>query len=169
MEENRLSLQRAEQIRLHPVFQQEYARLQRMEQGRIYCGHDMNHFLDVARACWIRVLEQGLVLRKDVVYAAALLHDIGKGLQYESGTPHHLASAELAGVILPDCGYDSEEIQAITQAIRLHRKPTAEDAPLVGLLYEADKKTRLCFCCNAGQDCNWPEDKRNPGLIRSSD
>lgn len=161
MEENRRSLLRAEQIRKHPLFVQEYARLQRMEQGRIYCGHDMSHFLDVARACWIRVLEEGLDLTKDVVYAAALLHDIGKGRQYEFGTPHHLASAELAQTILPDCGFDSEETQAIVQAIRLHRTPAAEDAPLVGLLYEADKKTRLCFCCAAGQDCNWPEEKKN--------
>lgn len=161
MGENRITLQRAELIRQHPLFQSEYARLQRMEQGRIYCGHDMAHFLDVARACWIRVLEQGLDLKKDIVYAAALLHDIGKGQQYEFGTPHHLKSAELAQTILPDCGYSADEIQAIILAIRLHRKPSSEDAPLVRLLYEADKQTRLCFCCAAGESCNWPEEKKN--------
>lgn len=161
MEEIRISLQRAEQIRLHPLFLQEYDRLQRMELGRIYCGHNLAHFLDVARVCWIRVLEQGLGLKKDVVYAAALLHDIGKGRQYEFGTPHHLASAELAESILPDCGYTPEETQAIALAIRLHRKPSDEDAPLVKLLYDADKQTRLCFCCAAGQDCNWPDEKKN--------
>ena len=38
----------------------------------------MRHFLDVARLAWIAGLEQGLGLDKEIVYAAALLHDIGK-------------------------------------------------------------------------------------------
>ena len=155
------SLSRSHRILEHPLFLQEYDRLQRMEQGRVYCCHSLSHFLDVARVCWIGVLEQNLPLSKDVVYAAGLLHDIGKGLQYEFGTPHHEASCRLAQTILPECGYSTEETQAIVQAIRLHRLPSSEGAPLVRLLYEADKKTRLCFCCAAGQDCNWPEEKKN--------
>lgn len=157
-------MDRIELIRNHPLYQQEYDRLQRMEAGRTYCGHDMEHFLDVARVCWIQVLEQKLPLTKDVVYAAGLLHDIGKGLQYEQGTPHHIASAELAEAIMPECGYDKEEMEPVLEAIRLHRKPQEHDHPLVSLLYYADKKTRLCFCCKAAKECNWSDEKRTKGI-----
>lgn len=165
MQHSGAELLRAKQILGHPLFLQEYERLQRMEQGRIFCCHTMAHFLDVARVCWIRVLEQGLELDKDVVYAAGLLHDLGKGLQYEFGTPHHEAGAELAERILPDCGYSRQEIDTITQAIRLHRRPVASDVALVKLLYDADKQTRLCFCCQANRDCNWPEEKKNHTIV----
>lgn len=153
-------MNKIEQIRNHPLFLQEYDRLQRMEAGRTYCGHDMEHFLDVARVCWIQTLEQNLPLTKDIVYAAGLLHDIGKGLQYEQGTPHHIASAQLAEKILPECGYTPEEITPVVEAIKLHRKPQEHDHPLVTLLYFADKKTRLCFCCKAAAECNWSDEKR---------
>lgn len=165
MTQQNTDLARAERILRHPLFRQEYDRLQRMEKGRIFCCHSMNHFLDVARVCWIGVLEQALPLPKDVAYAAGLLHDIGKGLQYECGTPHQEAGAELAAAILPDCGYTPEETAEILCAIRLHRVPSAADSPLVKLLYDADKKTRLCFCCEANRDCNWPEEKKNRAII----
>lgn len=160
-----LSLDRARRILEHPVFVREYERLQRLEQGRIYCGHALSHFLDVARVCWIGALEQGIPVRKDLCYALGLLHDIGKGQQYQSGTPHHLASARLAEEILADCGFDAAEIRRLCSAIRLHRRPAEAEDPLVGLLYAADKKTRLCFCCEAGESCNWPEEKKNKTLI----
>ena len=152
---------RIQKIWNHPLYRQEYDRLQRMERGRKFCGHSIEHFLDVARVCWIGVLEEKLSLSKDVVYAAGLLHDIGKGRQYEFGVPHHEAGAELAEEILPDCGFSPEEISSIVQAIRLHRKPSENEEPLVRLLYQADKKTRLCFCCPANEECNWPEEKKN--------
>lgn len=159
------ALTRAERILHHRLFAQEYDRLRRMEQGRAYCGHDLSHFLDVARVCWIRVLEQGLPLSKDVVYAAGLLHDIGKGLQYEFGTPHHEASADLAAKILPDCGYDAAETALILEAIRAHRQKSTGSSPLVELLYAADKQVRLCFCCDAAEGCNWPDEKKNTAIV----
>lgn len=158
-------MNRIERIRNHPIYQQEYERLQRMEEGRTYCGHDMEHFLDVARVCWIKVLEEKLPLSKDMVYAAGLLHDIGKGLQYEQGKPHHIASADLAEQIMADCGFSQEEISGVAEAIRLHRKPQEHDHPLVSLLYFADKKTRLCFCCKAAAECNWSDEKRTNEIL----
>ncbi|MDO5411685.1 MAG: HD domain-containing protein [Lachnospiraceae bacterium] len=141
------------------------ARIGRMEKDRRYCGHGLQHLLDVARTGWILTLENHYPISKDVVYAAALLHDIGKGRQYEFGIPHHIASAELAEPVLKDCGYSSEEIQDILDAIRLHRKPTDEEAPLIQVLYTADKKTRLCFACEAQDDCNWSAEKKNLRLV----
>ena len=153
-------LQRARCIWAHPLYQQEYQRLQTLERGRAYCRHDLYHFLDVARQCQIAVLEQQLPIAKDVVYAAALLHDLGKGLQYAEQIPHHEASAALARKILPECGYLPSEIAQITHAILLHRQKTDDTQPLAALLYQADKQTRLCFCCTASADCNWPDEKR---------
>ena len=158
-------MERPEKIRNHPVFIEEMARIARLEKDRRYCGLGIQHLLDVARTSWILTLENQYPLSRDVVYGAALLHDIGKGKQYEDGTPHHLASAELAEPILKDCGYTRKEIDQILHAIRLHRKPTDDEAPLVRVLYIADKKTRLCFACKAQDDCNWPAEKKNLRLI----
>lgn len=158
-------MERPEKIRNHPVFTEEMERIARMEKDRRYCGHGMQHLLDVARTGWILTLENHYPISKDVVYAAALLHDIGKGRQYEFGTPHHLAGAELAEPILKDCGYTGDEIDEILYAIRLHRKPGDDEAPLVRILYTADKKTRLCFACQAQDDCNWPPEKKNLRLM----
>ena len=153
-------MERIEKLRSLPAYQQEYDRLRRMEQGRAFCSHDMEHFLDVARVCWILTLEQNLSYDKEVVYAAGLLHDIGKGLQYEFGTPHHTASADLARAFMPQCGYSPEETELVADAILHHRKKDETVSPLARMLYQADKQTRLCFCCSAQADCNWPEEKR---------
>ena len=78
--------------------------VEKLEVQRIFCCHRLEHLLDVARIAWILVLEQQLPLQKDVVYATALLHDLGRYRQYEEAIPHHRASAELAAAILPDAG-----------------------------------------------------------------
>ena len=40
-----------------------------------------------------------------MIYAAGLLHDIGRYEQMKKGTPHHLAGARLAERILTDCDF----------------------------------------------------------------
>ena len=72
----------------HPLFQSSFQRIQEWEKDRIYCRHGMEHFLDTARIAYIRSLEETIPVSKDHIYAAALLHDIGKWQQYEDGTPH---------------------------------------------------------------------------------
>ena len=72
------------------------AEIVRLEQERIFCGHDMEHFLAVARLAWIYNLEEGLGLHREIVYTAAFLHDIGRYLQYTQGVPHHQGSVRLA-------------------------------------------------------------------------
>lgn len=134
------------------------------EINRIFCKHGLQHAFDVARICYIMNLERDLKIEKDIIYAAALLHDIGKWQQYTNKVPHNLLSAEYAVSILSECSYNQNEIDMIVKAIENHRKACAEDDSLTYLLYLADKKSRACFNCDALQECNWREDKRNKML-----
>ena len=77
---------------------------------RVFCLHGIEHSLDVARIGYIKNLEQGLSFRQDVIYAMALLHDIGRCEEYASGKSHHEAGAELARPILLACGYTEHEM-----------------------------------------------------------
>ena len=49
----------------------------------------------MARIAYILNMEQDLGLEKEVIYAAAVLHDIGKYAQYEDGTPHEQSERKL--------------------------------------------------------------------------
>lgn len=149
----------------HPLYQEYYCRLERAEEGRIFCRHQMSHLLDVARIAYIRNLENGYGFSKDVVYAAAVLHDIGKALQYEEGVPHEIAGERIAGEILDklpkETGFSEEEKRVIKNAVRGHRRLRDGAQNLEKLLYEADKASRLCFSCPANRECNWDEEKKN--------
>lgn len=142
---------------------QNYLRLNRQEEKeRIFCRHDMGHFLDVARIGWILVLEEHLPIEKEIVYAAALLHDIGRYLQYREGQPHEKASAKLAPEILKECGFNESETDIIIEAIEKHRDKNAqEEENLNGILYRADKASRPCFACDVENLCDWKQGKKN--------
>ena len=106
-----------------------------------------------------------MVIKKDVVYGAALLHDVGRYKQYADGIPHEKASAKLAPEILKECGYTEEETAQIIEAIKRHRdKNAAEEDNLNGILYLADKASRPCFSCEVESLCNWKNDKKNVGI-----
>ena len=152
----------------HPLFAEKLRLLNELEAERIFCRHDLTHLLDVARLMWIDVLEQGLDMDRDVVYAAALLHDLGRAEQIRHGIPHEQASAALAEVILPDAGFDEDETKAVIAAIRGHRGSAPADArEILGeILYRADKACRLCWRCDARGACNWPEERKNAGIAR---
>ena len=127
-------------------------RIERLENDRIFCRHNLSHFLDVCRIAWILNLERGMNLDRELVYAAGLLHDIGRWVQYETGEKHDLASERLCGDILDRCGFREEEISEIKKAIRNHRK-LKEDDPLCRVIFESDKLSRNCFCCPAAAQC----------------
>lgn len=155
-------MHRLDKICSHPLWQKCLGEIGRLEADRIFCGHDVQHFLDVARIAYIENLEQEVGIPKELIYAAALLHDIGRHLQYTEGISHEEASAKLSETILTDCGFTVKEKEEILQAIGLHRNPgTAENTGLAGLLYRADKKSRACGFCEAKEQCNWPEEKKN--------
>lgn len=157
-------MERVNQIWQHAEYQRCLRKIQELEAERKFCRHTPEHFLDVARITWLLSLEAGMLLEKELVYGAALLHDIGRHLQYEQGIPHEEASAQIAEGILQDCGFDEEEIEEILKAIRMHRQ-SQKTQDFSGLLYRADKLSRSCFCCPAEAECNWPQEKKNLEII----
>lgn len=160
-----MPMSRLESIRSHPVYQDSCQKIQDAEQDRIFCRHGMEHFLDVARIAYILVLERNLSLSRDLVYAAALLHDIGKWKQYQEGIPHELASVQIAEIILADLPeeerFSREEVLQILTAIRGHRKLQPDAEALEQILYESDKASRACYSCPSCTLCNWKTEKKN--------
>ena len=56
-------------------------------------------------------------------------------------------------------------IEKIVSAILRHRLPeTGSQNDLAGLLYRADKASRLCMFCGAAEACNWSQEKKNMSL-----
>lgn len=154
-------MERFQKIIWNSRYTEEYEKLQDLEQGRQFCGHDMDHFLAVARLCYIFSLERNEDLPKDIIYATALLHDLGRTAQYEKGISHEEAGAELAEIILEECDYEPEEIKMITEVIRNHRDSGSDDNSFAEMFYLADKLSRDCIHCKARNECYWPDDKKN--------
>lgn len=157
-------MERITKIYQHSVYQQELQFVLEAEKDRQFCRHDMQHFLDVARIGWTLCLERKLDIAKELVYAAALLHDIGRGMQYREGISHDEASVLLAEQILPECGFSSAQTKEICVAIAGHRMSSEETERRNGLgeiLEEADHASRCCFACEAEPECYWPKGKKN--------
>lgn len=130
-----------------------------IEKDREFCKHNLEHFLDVARIAYIQVLEKKLNYSQDMIYTIALLHDIGRVLEYEDGTPHHEASMLLSEEILDDTSYTELEKQQIMRAIGNHRSDVKEE--LSKLIYRSDKLSRVCFTCKAYDKCYWKKERKN--------
>ena len=157
-------MERITRIYNHPVYRKEVQFILEAERNRQFCRHDMQHFLDVARIGWILCLERELNISKEMVYAAALLHDIGRGMQYREGVHHDEASVLLAGHILPECGFSAVQTKEICDAIVGHSmssEVTECRTDLGKILEEADHASRCCFACGAEPECYWPKEKKN--------
>lgn len=155
-------MERVNRILKNKKYQDYLQKNKAAEEGRIFCCHNMEHFLDVARIAYILCMEEKLAVSKEHIYAAALLHDIGRHVQYMDGTPHEKASALLAEDILRECDFVKSERDEILQAIREHRNAEiATQKDLAGLLYRADKASRACFSCKAEGLCDWKAEKKN--------
>lgn len=162
-------MERVNRILRHPDFIRLQEELDRLEADRRFCRHGMQHLIDTARLAYLFALESSADLPKDVIYAAALLHDIGRAEQYRNGTPHDVAGCAAAEPILAECGFAEEERDMILTAIGSHRKEKSKKKAmakeaLAAILYHADKKSRLCFLCNAEAECNWAKEKKNMTL-----
>lgn len=79
---------------------------EREEKNRIYCKHQIEHFVDTARIAYIVSLEKNLNINKEYIYAAALLHEflnkanpriavISCGINNDFGHPHKPTLAKL--------------------------------------------------------------------------
>ena len=155
-------MNRINQILQHPLFIQYMDANAVKETDRIFCRHNISHVMDVARIAYILNIEEAYGLSKDMIYGAALLHDIGRHVQYETGEKHAVVSAGLAPQILQDCGYSEEEANAIISAIYTHSdKSIIRDRNLNGLIARADQLSRPCYVCSAEHLCNWGEERKN--------
>lgn len=133
------------------------------EKERIFCGHNIEHLLSVARIMQITALENNIDINKEIIYAAALLHDIGRARAYRLHTNHAAESAEIASRILEDCDFEKAEIDEIIYAV-LHHNDSEKSSELCTLLRTADRLSRSCFACKAYEECNWSENKKNKGV-----
>lgn len=159
-------MDRVNKILNHHLFIENLEKNRMAEAERRFCRHDMAHFLDVARIAMIINLKEGMGIPEDLIYGAALLHDIGKHRQYEEGIPHEQASALILPEILRDCGFDEKETDVIKDAVLHHRNSEViPERSLRGVLYRADKASRPCFACKAEGDCNWREGRKNRAII----
>lgn len=179
-------------------FLQQLQKLEQLEKDREFCRHGLNHLLDTARIAWITYLEQQqnpdtantavetVFLDKEMIYLAALLHDLGRIQEYEVGISHHIASADMAEEYLAKLAYPAERIEIIVTAVYGHRRKQKKSIPnseeygsrgdiseeclrkieaLEALLYTADKRSRNCFYCEASEGCNWETERRNMRII----
>ena len=131
-----------------------------LEKNRIYCRHDMSHFLDMARIAYILVLEEGLDYSKEVIYGIGLLHDIGRAEEYKNNINHDEAGIAIAGEILKETSYTDYEKSIILNAIANHGEKNSEDK-FMNIIYRSDKLSRNCFECDAEKDCYWSKEKKN--------
>lgn len=159
-------MERVNRILTSSLYQVYLNKINMAEAERRFCHHNMGHFLDVARIACILNGEEGYGQEREIIYAAALLHDIGRWMQYENDTPHEKASAHLAPEILSESGFTAEESDRILKAIVNHRNELIKDEKsLSGLLYRADKYSRPCFACGMEKECNWKKGKKNLKLL----
>lgn len=143
----------------HPKYKSLLEELNELEKDREFCNHTLEHFLDVARIAYITVLEEGLNYNKEVIYSIALLHDIGRVLQYNKGIDHNEGSAMIANELLGETLFNKEEKDQIIKAIKDHRKESEDE--LSKIIYKSDKLSRNCFNCKAYEECYWSEEKKN--------
>lgn len=159
-------MERVNRLLEHSLYREYLGKNEQAEAQRCFCRHNMGHFLDVARLAVILAMEENVQVDKELIYGAALLHDIGRWMQYEDGTPHEKASVLLAPVILRECSFTEEESSQILNAIQNHKNEAIQqEQSLSGLLYRADKLSRPCFSCEMQKECNWKQEKKNLSLI----
>ena len=149
----------------HELYKKYYKSIQECEADRVFCCHQMNHLLDVARIAYIKNLEDKLGFDKELIYVAAVLHDIGKSFQYRQQIPHDIAGAKLARRILEslpeEFRFTEEESELICMAIKGHRRRHEHMQPIEELFYESDKRSRMCLFCPAEKQCNWSQEEKN--------
>lgn len=145
----------------HPLFIESINKTEEYEKNRAFCCHSIQHLLDTARIAYIINLESGLGYDKEVIYAAAFLHDIGRFREYSDSVEHNKASAEIAEIILSATTFDKEIICSIINAILSHREENKCLNSLSSILYKADKKSRQCYCCKVKDKCKWQDEKKN--------
>lgn len=150
-----VSVPRVNRIIKHPLFKEYALKNAQAEEKRAYCNHGFDHGLAVARIAYIYLQEEeDKSLSKEVVYAAAVLHDLGRWREYETGENHALVGAELVKPILKESGFGPKEEEVIVQGIREHRLDPERELSLLGrALAYADDWARDCRSCTSQEAC----------------
>lgn len=159
-----MNLELTNKILINETYLKELDNLRKLEKERIFCVHDIKHFLDVARITMIICKEEGIDVIPDLIYSAALLHDIGRSKEYTENIPHQLAGKETAEKILNEIGCCDDMKIRILNLILNHRNQKNGKGSLENIFYIADKKSRPCFACASKDVCNWQEDKKNMNI-----
>jgi HD superfamily phosphodiesterase len=159
-------MERIDAIVRDPQFRESLSRIEKCEQDREFCKHNLQHFVDVARILYILMLESGqyqqfideerlggAAAAKEVIYAAGILHDIARWQEYETGEDHAMLGAEVSEPILERAGFKPGEIAVITRAIREHREHSIQMTRLGELLFRADNLSRACHECSVKDKC----------------
>lgn len=146
-------------------YQQQIKQLEELEKERVYCGHGVEHLLAVARIAQLENLESGWNMKKESIYLAALLHDLGRIEEYLQGIPHDKAGEKKAEYFLNKLNLTTEEKQEIAGAVSGHRnKGKRQEQSLAELIKRADKSSRNCRFCKAYDTCKWSEKAKNQKL-----
>ncbi len=82
-------------------------------------AHTIDHTMRVY-ALSMRIRD-GLPVSIRVLQASALLHDVGRPRESETGVSHSILSGEMSKPLLQELGYTEREIEQVLDAIRTHR------------------------------------------------
>lgn len=148
-------------IVLSKIYRDYLNELEGLERDRFFCRHNYEHFISVARICYILKLEEGVDVDKDMIYATAILHDLGRVLEIKEGINHAIGSVDIAREILEITDFSLEEKNRILSCISFHRTKDAAEDEFFNIFYRADKLSRDCFRCPAYDECNWSYEKKN--------
>lgn len=148
-------------IVLSKIYRDYLNELEGLERDRFFCRHNYEHFISVARICYILKLEEGVDVDKDMIYATSLLHDLGRVLEIKEGINHAIGSVDIAREILEITDFSLEEKNRILSCISYHRTKDASEDEFFNIFYRADKLSRDCFRCPAYDECNWSYEKKN--------
>lgn len=159
-------MERIDAIVRDPLFRDCVEKIREAEKDREFCKHGMQHYVDVARITYILFLESGNLPSfiadnrlggraeaKEVIYAAGILHDIGRWKEYETGEDHAHVGSIIAAEILQRNGFSPVETGLVTRAISEHREQSTQMTQLGELLHRADNLARACHECNAQDRC----------------
>lgn len=157
-------MERIQPLLHNPTYCDSIRKIETLEKQRIYCRHGLPHLLDVARIAALLAADRNAAYPRDVIYAAALLHDLGRLKQYTTGEPHAEAGVNMARELLQETAFTEQEQAEILDAVGRHQTGAAPDS-LAQMIYEADEASRMCFTCPARDTCYWPEQRRNPTVL----
>lgn len=176
-------MRRVDKVLKHEVFQEKENEIEELERDRIFCKHGLDHRVDVARLAYIFDLERGCGVEKDLIYACALLHDIGRGRQYIDAIAHAEAGLPIAREILQDADFGEAEVIDILYAISKHSDESSPGMAAVSeimgfdcevseraeklseIIYDADKLSRECYRCKSENICKWSDEMKNMSLL----